>query len=293
MRSRLPRAKGPLALSGLAAVAAITVGIGCASILSIPDRSLAPASDAGGEGGAAVPVEWCDQPGNKHDFCDDFDHADAGAEWTTGDTDGAIVGFTSSSDSPPTALDLSTVPEPLGAGTVGGLYMPFSQKFTHVHFAVDVRVVALDLRTEQGVSAELGFLLLEQTGFCIGTVFTPAGIGIIMRSESTDCTSVNDLPADAGSSITDDAGLTTFAIVAPIPSLNEWSHISLDVKRNSDGSGALGFDINFPGRVPPPQIPPGYLTEDPPAIAVATSIVGPSGRAELQFDNVTVDFPTN
>lgn len=284
MRSRL------LVASGLGAV---TLGIGCASILSIPDRTLAPSSDAGGsEGGAASSVEWCDRPENKHDFCDDFDHADAGAEWTTGDTDGATVGFASSSDSPPTALDLSTVPEPLGAGTVGGLYLPFTQKFDHVHFAVDVRLVALDLKTQQGLSAELGFMLLEQTGFCIGTVFTPAGIGVIMRSDSTDCTSVSNLPADAGT-ITDDAGLTTFAIVAPIPSLNEWSHISLDVKRNSDGSGALGFDINFPGRVPPPQIPPGYLTEDPPAVAVATSVVGPSGRVELQFDNVTVDFPSD
>jgi hypothetical protein len=289
MRSHLLAAGGLLAASGLAAAG---LGMGCASILSIPDRSLAPVVDAAAEAALAAPVEWCDRPENKHDFCDDFDHADAGAQWTTGDTDGATVGFTSSTDSPPTALDLSTVPEPLGAGTVGGLYMPFTQKFEHVHFAVDVRLVSLDLKTESNLSAQLGFLLLEQTGFCIGTVFTPAGIGIIMRSQSTDCTSVSNLPADGGT-MTDDAGLTGFAIVAPIPSLNQWSHISLDVKRNGDGSGVVGFDINFPGRIPPPQIPPGYLTEDSPAVAVATSVVGPSGKIELQFDNVTVDFPSN
>ena len=76
---------------------------------------------------------------------------------------------------------------------------------------------------------------------------------------------MTDLPDDAGT-ITDDAGLTAFAIVAPVPNLNQWYHIALDVKRNPDGSGAVGFDINYPGRVAPPQIPAGYLTEAPPAV---------------------------
>ena len=93
--------------------------------------------------------------------------------------------------------------------------------------------------------------MLEQTDFCIGTVLTPAGIGIVMRSNTTDCTGVTNLPVDAGS-IADDGGLTGFAIVAPVPTLNQWSHISLDVKRSSDGSGVVGFDINYPGQVDPP-----------------------------------------
>jgi hypothetical protein len=289
MASRL-LASGVVATSGLAAVA---LAVGCASILSIPDRTVASTLDGSADAGAPdASRDWCDQPGNKHDFCDDFDNGDAGAGWTTGSTDGATIAFNSSTDSPPTALDLSTVPLPLGVATVAGLYEQFSQKFVHVRFAVDVRFMALDLETEGGLSAQLGFLLLEQTGFCLGVVTTPAGIGLVMRHDSTDCTSVADVPDDAGS-ITDDAGLTEFAIIAPVPTLSVWSHVTVDVTRNSDGSGTVGFDINLPGRLPPPQIPAGYLTEDPPAVAVATSVVGPSGRVDLEFDNVTVDFLPN
>ncbi len=279
MRSRL------LVGSGLAAAA---LAIGCASILSIPDRTLASTPDGSPDGS----IEWCDRPENKHDFCEDFDHADAGAGWTEGQTDGSTLGFTASSDSPPTALDLSTAPLALGAQAVVGLYQQFTQPFDHVHFAVDVRFVSIDLETEGGLSAEVGFLLLEQQGFCIGTVLTPAGLGVVMRANTTDCTGVTDVPAEAGT-ITNDAGLAAFAIVGPVPNLNQWSHISLDVTRNSDGSGVVGFDINYPGTIAPPRIPAGYLTDLSPAVAVATSVVGPSGRVELEFDNVTVDFLAN
>lgn len=290
MRSRLLLGAGVVVISGLAAVA---LAVGCASILSIPDRTLASTADGSADAGAPdASREWCDQPGNKHDFCDDFDNDDAAAGWTIGSTDGSTIAFTASSDSPPTALDLSTVPLPPGVATVAGLYEQFSQTFVHVRFAVDVRFMSLDLETQGGVSAELGFLLLEQTGFCLGVVATPAGIGLVMRHDTTDCTSVADVPDDAGA-ITDDAGLTEFAIIAPMPMLNQWSHITLDVTRNSDGSGTVGFDINLPGRLPPPQIPAGYLTDASPAVAVATSVVGPSGRVELEFDNVTVDFLPN
>jgi hypothetical protein len=263
-------------VSMAAGATAAGLAVGCASILSIPDRS----------------PEWCDRPENKHDFCDDFDHDDAGGGWTPGSTTGATFTVGSSSDTAPNAIDLTTTPEPLGAAAVAGLYLPFTQKFDHVHFAVDVRFVKLDLETEGGLAAQLGFLLIEQQDFCIGAVATRAGLGLVMRSHSTDCTSVSDVPVEGGT-ITDDAGLTGFAIVAATPNLNQWLHVSLDVKRNSDGSGKVGFDINLPGRIAPPQIPPGYLTEDPPAVAIASSIVGPSGGVELQFDNVAVDFPSD
>jgi hypothetical protein len=314
MRSRLLMASRGLAVSGVAVGA---LAMGCASILSIPDRTLASVSDGGtehlpdgtldardsglpdsgfadsGSPDSASPdsLEWCDRPENKHDFCEDFDHDDAGTGWAAGATNGATYSFVPSTDSPPTALDLSTTPQALGATSVGGLYMPFTQPFGHVHFAVDVRFRNLDLESEGGLSAQLGFLLLEQTGFCIGMVMTPAGMGIVMRAKTTDCTGVMNVPVGV-SPIIDDAGLSAFQIVAPVPTLNQdtWSHISLDVKRNSDGSGAVDFGVNYPGRVEPPQIPPGYLTADPPAIAVATSVVGPSGTIDLQFDNVTVDF---
>jgi hypothetical protein len=295
MRSRWIAGSAALVASGVVIVA---LGIGCASILSIPDRSLAP--DAGADSGHVVtldagsdgPVEWCDRPENKHSFCDDFDHPDAGAQWTNGASDGSAIGFAASTDTPPTALDLSTTPEPLGVSAVSGLYYPFTQPLDHVRMEVDLRLVSLDLESEGGLSSELGFMLLEQTGFCLGVVLTPAGIGTVMRYQTTDCTDVTNLPADAGP-ITDDAGLTSFAIVAPVPNLNTWYHLALDLKRNADGSGTVDFDINYPGRRSPPQIPAGYLTDAAPAIAVATSVVGPSGNVELMFDNVTFDFLPN
>jgi hypothetical protein len=280
------------------------LGVGCATILGISDRSEAP-QDAGPEAGsnsadvgvidAGVdgPVEWCNRPENKHDFCDDFDHPDAGSQWTSGSSpDASAQAFVPSTDSPPQALDLQTFPEPLGAQAVTGLYYPFSQALGHIHFEVDLRIVSLDLQSEGGLSSQLGFMLLEQTGFCLGLVMTPAGIGTVMRYQSTNCTDVNDLPVDAGT-VVDDGGLTSFAIVAAVPNVGQWYHVSLDLKLNADGSGAVGFDINYPGHLQPPQIPAGYLTDASPAIAVATSVVGPSGNVELQFDNVTADFLKN
>jgi len=83
MASRL-LASGAVATAGLAAVA---LAVGCASILSIPDRTVASTLDGSADAGAPdASRDWCDQPGNKHDFCDDFDNGDAGAGWTTGST---------------------------------------------------------------------------------------------------------------------------------------------------------------------------------------------------------------
>lgn len=264
-----------LVVSGAAALA---TAVGCASILSIPDRSPA----------------WCDRPENAHDFCDDFDHTDAGGSWGPGATPGASVNFVSSSDTPPNALDLSTTPKSLGGLAVGGLYRQFADHpFDHVRLSVDVRFISIDLQTEGGLASQLGFLLLEQQGFCIGVVLTPAGIGMVMRAHATDCTGVSNMPADAGR-ITDEAGLTAYAPVGPVPGLNQWFHVTLDVKRHAaDGSGTVGFNMNYPGVIAPPQIPSGFLTTSAPAVAVATSVVGPSGQVELQFDDITVDFPAN
>jgi hypothetical protein len=264
----------PFVAAGLGALA---LAAGCASILSIPDRT----------------AEWCDRPENHHDFCDDFDHVDAGSQWAGQQAmPGATLAFVPSSDTLPNALSLSTAPQALGTGTFAGLFQQFATSFGHVRFAVDVRFVSIDLDTEGGLAAQLGFLLVEQQDFCIGTVLTPAGIGIVMRAHTLDCTTVTNAPANLGT-VTDDAGLTVFSPVAPVPPVNQWLHITLDVKRNDDGSGAVGFAMNYPGVIAAPQIPPGFLSASPPAVAVATSVVGPSGQVQLEFDNVTVDFPTD
>jgi hypothetical protein len=257
--------------------AVVAGAVGCASILSIPDRS----------------PDWCNQPANKHDFCDDFDHFDAGGAWGAGSAPGASIDFVPSTDSPPNALDLTTTAMPFGSSTLAGLFQEFpDQTFDRVRLAADVMFVKVDLGTQAGLAAELGFFLIEEPNFCLGAVLTPAGIGIVMRAHTTDCTSVRNVPVEAGA-IMDDAGLTAYAPVGPMPTLNQWFHVTLDVKRNSDGSGAVAFGINYPGVITAPQIPRGFLTAAPPAVAVATSVTGPAGRIELEFDNVTVDFSPN
>ena len=262
-------------LAGAGAVA-ITVAVGCASILSIPDRS----------------ADWCNRPGNAHDFCEDFDHEDAGGAWQEGMIPGAAVAFPATGETPPNAVELSTTPQPLGAPTVVGIFKQFdTEKFNHVTVGADVRFVDADLQAEGGLESQLGFLLLEDQDFCIGVVLAPGIMGMVFRAHQLDCTGVANLPAEAGV-IRDDAGLTAFAPVGPIPTLKTWVHIKLDVKRNADGSGSVGFVMNYPGVIAPPQIPPGYLTENaPPLVALATSVIGPSGKVDVEFDNVTVDFP--
>jgi hypothetical protein len=260
----------------VSALIALAVAAGCASILSIPDRQ----------------AEWCDRPENAHAFCDDFDHTDAGGLWATNATPGASARFVGSSDTAPNAVDLSTAALALGAPTVVGMFRQFTGAFGHVRVALDVRFIQVDLAAEGGLASEVGFLLLEQQGFCLGAVLTPDGVGLVMRARSTDCTSVVDLPVGARS-IKDDAGLPVYTNVGPVPAMNQWLHFILDVKRKPDGSGAVAFSFNYPGVLPPPQIPAGMLNETAPAVAVATSVVGPTGRVELQFDNVTVDFPAD
>jgi hypothetical protein len=256
--------------------AALGVASGCASILSIPDRS----------------PDWCNRPGNSHAFCDDFDHEDAGGNWSPTLLPGTAADYTAPGETLPNAVDLSTTPQALGGATVGGIFKQFDgETFDHIVVNADVRFVDMELESEGGLESQLGFFLLQEQGFCIGIVATPGGIGIVYRANSTDCTSVANLPVDA-SKITDDGGLDVFSIVGPIPTLKQWDHFTLDVERNTGGSGTVAFNINYPGFLTPPQIPEGYLTENSaPAIALATSIVGPSGHVEVQFDNVTVDFP--
>jgi hypothetical protein len=266
-----------IALFVASCLAALVTAVGCASILSIPERSL----------------EWCDRPENKHDFCEDFDHRDAGAAWGPGVMGAASYAFVASDDTPPNALKMSTEPQPSGSPAVAGFFQEFpDRKFDHVRINLDVRFASIDLAAQDGLASQLGFLLLEEPNFCLGVVLTPSGIATVMRAHTRDCTSVDNVPDDAGPT-TDDAGLTAYAPVAPLPGTNHWYHVRLDVTRNADGSGAVKFDMNYPGVISAPQIPAGFLTDAPPAVAIATSVRGPSGRVELHFDNVTVDFPPN
>ncbi|HEX3771833.1 MAG TPA: hypothetical protein VHV30_13245 [Polyangiaceae bacterium] len=268
-----------LAIGAAAAgcAAAVCAAVGCASLLDIPGRA----------------AEWCDRPENAHDFCDDFDHAGAGADWQQGIMPGAGAAFDAGGSSPPNAASMTTIAEPLGGKTVVGVFRQFqSENFGHVVVAADVNFAKAQLAIEAGVEAQLGYLLVEDQDFCIGLVLAgPNTMGIVYRAGTTDCTSVANLPADAGA-IVDDGGLAAFAPVGPIPNAGTWVRVQLDIKSHADKSGTVGFTMTFPGVINPPPIPAGYL--DPsgqPLVAIASSIVGPAGATEVLFDNVTVDFP--
>src|ERR1019366_3970139 len=141
---------------------------------------------------------------------------DAGGTWSPGMLPGATIDFTAPGETLPNALDLATTPQSVGVPTVSGIFKQFNdENFNHLIVNADVRFVDINLEAEGGVESQLGFMLVQEQNFCIGVVATPNGIGIVYRADMTDCTSVSNLPADAGT-LVDDAGLATFALVGPL-----------------------------------------------------------------------------
>lgn len=276
-----------LTASGLAALAA---AVGCASLLSIPDRT----------------ADWCLRPEHSaHAFCEDFDRADAEAAWSIGTppAPGVSRTYPASTDTPPSALDLAVDPLDGGVQTVTALEKDFDPRsFAHVRVELDVRFVQGGMKTVDGVSTGLGFLLLElKPAVCIGVGLSPPGVGVIVVTNSLDCSTAGNATPDsgftAGAPVTLEDGATrdnTATIVAKTPITGVWFHVTLDVKRRADGSGALTFDFTGAGAGSPPQIPAGAIPPSGvPAIALAASVMGPSGPVEIQFDNVVVDFPAD
>jgi hypothetical protein len=264
-------------------VAALLAALGCASILSIPDRTL----------------KWCDHQATVHAFCEDFDQADAGAGLDPPVVaPGAAIAFVPSEDTPPTALDTQTVALPgPDASAVAAMGKRFEDRpFDHVVVEADVRFVQANFLTQDGLTTGVGFLLLADIpSFCIGLVAAPSAsnlpnaidIGVLYVPNSSNCVTVGNLPMpDAG--IDPDAGgsLTIFTNTV----LKAWTHFRLDAKRASDGSGTVNAYGGAGAGIAPP-IPPGSLAHGFPLVGLATTVTGPAGPFEIQFDNVTIDFP--
>jgi hypothetical protein len=78
--------------------------------------------------------------------------------------------------------------------------------------------------------------------------------------------------------------------------LGAWTHLKLEVRRDpmaNDGSGSVVV-TGVVGSGSAPPLPPGSLAATGhPLLGLATTVTGPSGVFETQFDNVTVDFPKN
>jgi len=270
---------GPAVASTLGAVAAVA---GCASLLSIPDRSL----------------EWCDRAGNGHAFCEDFDHADAQAQWINASTapDVANNVIVPSSDTPPNAIDISSAPLEADASVITGLLAAdtSSRPLNHVHIEFDMRPVTVSLKTEGDTATGVGFFLFEADTFCLGLGLSPSGLGIIYLLND-ECTVVGSAGVDGGFT----AGTQGTTSVTLFPNSwieGSWAHVTIDLKRNPDGSGVVSVSApKIPGKFrDPPPIPPGSVpAEGTPTLAVAASIAGPSGPIELQFDNIAVDYLPN
>jgi hypothetical protein len=265
--------------------AAILAALGCASILSIPDRTL----------------KWCDRPGNVHAFCEDFDQADAGAGLDPPVVaPGAALAFVPSDDTPPTALDTQTsaLPGP-DASAVAAMGKRFEDRaFDHVVVEADVRFVQANFMTQGSLTTGVGFLLLADIpSFCIGLVAAPSAsnlanaidIGVVYVPNNPNCVTVGNLPTpDAGTD--PDAGVSLTMFTKTV--LGSWTHFRLEAKRENDGSGTVKAYGGAGAGVAPP-IPPGSLAQGFPLVGLATTVTGPSGPFEIQFDNVTIDFPSN
>jgi hypothetical protein len=270
-----------LAFAGIGIVVA-----GCAAIVGIPDRSL----------------KWCDRPGNTHAFCDDFDHISPGDLWLSPIvTPGATLTYVASDDSPPNALDTMTsaLPGP-DASALAAFGQTFKQPFDHTVVGVDVKFVQTNFVTQGNLTTGAAFLLLEDQpkagpGFCIGLVTAPnsgnlpgfVNLGVVYVPNSAFCTSVGNLQADAGADT--DGGAITPTIVTQAP-VGVWTHLKLEATRAGDGSGIVSVAAAAGAHSAPP-IPAGSLGEGEPLVGLATTVTGPSGVFEIQFDNVTVDFP--
>jgi hypothetical protein len=269
---------------------------GCASVLGVHDPS----------------IEWCLRPENAHAFCEDFDHSDGLRAWQMAPTPppGAARTLRESDDSPPYLLDTDVQPLASGAANLTGLETPFpAQSFAHVVVGVDIRIVDVNFVSTGGVSSGIGFLLVEDTSsapdqpnLCIGLVLAPAkamgtvAVALVLAPNPMDCFTVDNLMmGDGGDADASSSGLPPPPTPIPLAEIltNEWQHVVIDVRRDpsGDGSGTLQPTLASTGAMAAIRIDPGFLAPGYPQLGIATSVSGPSGHVEIQFDNVTVDFP--
>jgi hypothetical protein len=258
-------------------VGAVVVGsIGCASVLGIPNGS----------------ASWCAaHPG--HTYCEDFDVGDPTTRWSEVVVqNGGNWTLAPSDDSPPNLIAL-TVPSPLmGAPALAGFDKEFvGMEFTHVHIEADVKIVTPGGAAFEG---ESGFLLItDKLGGCLALAATPHGIGVENLPTSNACSSLTSTmgpPSDAGAL---DGGMPMGTPVGPLPPLNTWSHMIVDVQPDALGKGGGMLTIDFSG------VPTGYTTvtiqdgtlvrAGDPLVGFSNSEVASSNATQIDYDNVTID----
>jgi hypothetical protein len=255
---------------------------------------------------------WCARPENQHAFCEDFDHADPIAAWQLSPAPpvGADRSIVASDKSAPNALSTSMEPLSSGEAKLTGLATGFqTRSIDHVVVGLEVRVVqaAFQFDTTGTLASGIGFLLIEDTSTvagmpnaCMGLVLAPSATSGTVRlvwvavQAVTDCFTVSNLMIDAGG----DGGVNpmqslTVAMPMPLATIltNQWQHVTLELTRNAaDGSGTMRPTIANAGAFDGVPIPAGLLQPGFPQVGIASSVTGPAGNVQIEFDNVTVDF---
>jgi hypothetical protein len=279
------------------AFAALTATAACTSVLGLKNPSL----------------RWCAQQNPQHDFCEDFDHENAIDSWTLKPTPtgGAGRSIIASDDSPPNALSTSVPPQPTGQGNLTGLANAFPDRsIDHVIIELDIRIDKAEFMQDGPIVSGIGFLLLEDTSklsntlnTCMGLVLAPPSSGLsgtiavaAVVIPAADCFSVNNLmdaaASDAGGGgATMDSGAPPQPIVIATILTNQWQHVKLELIRGEDGSGILQPTLNTTGAIPAVPVPAELFPPGYPQLGIASSVTGPAGNVEIDFDNVTADFP--
>lgn len=256
--------------------------MGCASILAIPNDG----------------PSFCAQPENQgHTYCEDFDVGDAASRWTTAFALGSTSwAFKPSNDSPPNLIALSSVAiPPEGGSAVVGFDKEFTDAgFGGVHIEADLRLVPLDGATFAGAT---GFLLItDKEAGCVALDVTPEGIGAFNIVTAEECSVLTTshpsgtVEAGAGGG----GQLVQGALLGPLPPLNSWAHVVINVTADPSGDGSGTLTLNVVGQ------PTGY-TPLPIAKGTLSPIGGPlvgfsnapqpgSNALEVDYDNVTIDL---
>jgi hypothetical protein len=258
-----------------ALVAGAGVCAGCATLLSIPNDT----------------PSFCAQPANEgHAYCEDFDVGDPSTRWSFAEqTDASTYAIEPFGLSPPNCIDLATLAQPAGSGSIAGFDKEFDDStFVGLHIEADVRFV---VPADAGLPLSSGFLLItDKSGGCVGIGVGDGVVGAQVYTEPAECppTLNNDGPAN------DASAPPTVVMLGKFPPINQWLHMIVVVTPAAagDGSGTLTFDIvGEPSGSPPVMLPPGtFPTAGVPLVGFASNVNGPSPGLDVQFDNVTIDL---
>jgi hypothetical protein len=262
------------------ALPVLVAGIGCASVLGIPNDT----------------PSFCARPENQaHAYCEDFDVGDPSTRWTYAFSLGASSwAIKPSTDSPPNLIALSSQEIPVDGGSA---VVGFDKEFTDAGFAAVHIEADMRLPTGQGgnFEGETGFLLVtDKEGGCVAMNFSPQGIGAFAIVTAEACSELTTTHAAGAIDAGPDGSLIAASILGPLPPRNSWFHVVIDVTPDGSGQGSGTLTLNVVGEPTgyrPLAIAKGTLTPTgDPLVGFSNAPQPGSGAIEVDYDNVTIDL---